>query len=129
VPEEENAVRASQEAAAVDDVGAAIQDGLEELGILPGIVLQVGVLDENDIPPGLGKSGAQGPALAGVALVKEDLDLRRGKLRKDFARPVSRSVIDDDDLLLQPDIDSLDPAEDFLDGVFLVEDGDDDGKF
>jgi hypothetical protein len=129
VPEEEHAVRPAQKTAAVDDVGPAVQDGLEELRILPGIVFQVGVLDKDDIALGVRESRLQRPSLAGVLLVEENLGLRRGEFRKDLARPVGRPVIDDDDLLLQTDVDGLDPAEDFLDRVFLVEDGDDDGKF
>jgi hypothetical protein len=50
VPEEVRALRpAAREARAVDDVGRAALDRLDEPGYLGRVVLQVGVLDDRDL--------------------------------------------------------------------------------
>ena len=56
VPEEEDPVGPPLEAGAVNDVRPAVENGRQELGVFSGVVLKVGVLDEDDVPRGPGKS-------------------------------------------------------------------------
>ncbi len=72
---------AAHEAAAVDDGRAAFQQRFQQQHIVARIVLQVGILDDDDIAGGLLKAGAQRSALAAVDLVEEDLHVRRRSLR------------------------------------------------
>src|SRR5688572_16267254 len=77
VPEEEHAVRhAGEEARAVHHVRATLEDGTDELRELRGVVLEVRVLDDHDVPLRAPEPGAQGGPLALVSLVEdEDVDL------------------------------------------------------
>ena len=43
-------MRLADEARAVDDVGLALDDRLDELRILLGVVFEIGVLDDDDSP-------------------------------------------------------------------------------
>ena len=63
---------APEKAGAEDSVGPAVQYGAYELGIFLGIVLKIGVLDNNDISPDMLKSGSQGRAFSLVFFVKKD---------------------------------------------------------
>ena len=95
-------------------------------GILRGVVLEVGVLDDDDLAGGVPEPGAQRGALALVDLVEDDrqVGVARSHLAEDLAGAVGRAVVDDDDLLA--DRDGADPAEDLVDRLLLVVDRDDD---
>ena len=56
--------RRRQEARAVDDVGAAVEDRREQLRVLGGIELEVGVLDEEDVAGGERQAHADRGALS-----------------------------------------------------------------
>src|SRR5207244_11019369 len=71
--------------------------------------------------PGLGRGAL--PAVAGRQL-KDDVALLCGTLLEQRARPVSRKVVDDDDLLV--DWRRLDAIDQLEDGVTFVEAGNDD---
>ncbi len=93
MPEEEDPVRAAEEAGAVDDVGPAVEDGLEERRVLGGVVLQVGVLDEDDVARRRGESRLEGRPLAHVPRLEEDPDVRglRGGRRRSRVPSVEKS--------------------------------------
>ena len=65
-------MRLADEPRAVDDVGLALDDRLDELRVLRGVVLEVGVLDDDDLAGGVAEPGAQGRPLALVLLVEDD---------------------------------------------------------
>ena len=69
-----HAVRAAVEAVAEDSVGVAFEDGLQQLGIVAGIVFEVGILDKNDFAGGLRQAGADARSLAQVLVVQSELD-------------------------------------------------------
>ena len=71
VREEEAAVPAD-EAAAEDRVGLALDDQVEQVRVLLGAVLEVGVLDDDDVARRLGDPPPHGRALALVPLLQED---------------------------------------------------------
>ena len=48
----------------VDDVGPAVDQRLQDGGVLGGVVLEVGVLDDDELGASLGESSAQRGALA-----------------------------------------------------------------
>ncbi|EAU68603.1 hypothetical protein STIAU_8807 [Stigmatella aurantiaca DW4/3-1] len=75
VPEVEHPARRAGEAAAVDDIRLAIEDGLDDLGDVPRVVLEVRVLDDDDVPGGLGEAAPQGRALALVVRLEEHAHL------------------------------------------------------
>ena len=140
VPEVQDAARGAREAGAVDDVGLALEDRRQELRVVARVVLEVGVLDQHDVPGRLREAPPEGGALAlvGILVVDPDLVLLVGRpeaprLRELGLEPaevvtsaVRGAVVDDDDLL--GDGDRLDALQDLGEREPLVVDGDDDGQ-
>ena len=92
---------AGQEARAVDHVGAVLQERAHQAGVVARVVLQVGVLEDDQVAGGRGDAGADRGALALVLLVLDVADAVRvlgGELAQDLAGAVLRAVVDDDDL-------------------------------
>ena len=80
VPEIQHAVLVrADEAGAEDGVRLAAENGLEQRGVVCGIVFEVGVLDEHDVRRGFADAGSQGSALAMVALVPVQADSLLGR--------------------------------------------------
>ena len=132
-----NAMRAAVEAVAEDGVGVTFEDGLQKLGIVAGIVFQVGVLDEDHFAGGLREAGADACALAHVLLVQRELDGVRAVvaqlslqvgLLQEFAGAVGGEVIDDDEFLVQSDRLIGHLLEQLHHGLPLVKDRNDDGE-
>ena len=71
VPEIVDALRAAEKAGAEDDIGPAVEDRLEQLGIVAGVVSEIGILDKDDFAGGFGEAAAQGGAFALVLRLKE----------------------------------------------------------
>ena len=111
--------------------------GASSIGIVAGIVFEVGVLDEDDFAGGLRQAGADACALALVLVVQRELHgvraiasqyvLEIGLLQK-FAGAVGGEVIDDDDLFAQSDRLAGDLLEELHHGLPFVEDRNDDGE-
>ena len=101
VPEVEDAVRPDrQEPRAVDHVGHALDDRLDQAMVLGGIVFQVGVLDDDDVAGGLGEAGPHGRPFAAVPLVQDDANVFAAVDRRQHVpRAVGAAVVDQDDLL------------------------------
>ena len=85
------------EPAAVDDLGLALQDRLEQLGPVVGVVLEVGVLDEHEIA-----RAASRPVRTAAPLPRSRWVTTRtvesSQRRQDLLGAVGRPVVDDDDL-------------------------------
>ena len=127
MPEAEHAPRPSEEAGAVDHVGSAVTDRLDQLVVILGIVFEVGVLDHDDVASRFFESSAHGRSLAAVVGLVEDPAVRLGGERgEELAGTVGRRVVDDEDLLVEPDC--PDALQAFLDGRAFVVDRDDDGN-
>ena len=99
-------MRGAEEARAVNDVGVAGEDRRDEVRILGGIVLEIGVLDERDVALEVRDGGADRRALALVLRLEDRLQpivvVVRGlgdELANHVRRAVARAVVDDDDLL------------------------------
>ncbi len=104
--EEHGLVRRAQETTAVDDGRVPFDDGLEQRGEVAGVIFQVGILHDHDIAGGFLDSRAHGRALPHVALVQVDGDPRaEGQRGQQLTCTVPGTVIDDDDLLLDDDLD------------------------
>ena len=71
MPEEKDSVRAAEEARPVDRIGLAFQDGLQKEWELPGVVLEIGVLDDHHVAPGVLEARSQRGPLTLVLLVKD----------------------------------------------------------
>jgi hypothetical protein len=140
MPEVQDAAGGAREARAVDDVGLALEDRRQELRIVAGVVLEIRVLDQHDVPGRLREAAPEGGALPLVGLLVVDPDLvllvsspeapRLRELGLEPAEVVPRAVrgaiVDDDDLL--GDGDRLDALQDLGERETLVVDGDDDGQ-
>src|SRR6185437_13174614 len=74
VPEIEHAMGAAVKPVAKHSVGTPVEDGFEQMPVIGRIVLKVRVLHHHHVTSGLGKTGAQGRALAAIALVEVQLD-------------------------------------------------------
>ena len=66
MPEEANAMGASQKTRTEDRIRLTGQQRLEQSRIIRGIVFKVGVLNDDIVADGLGDGGARGRALAPV---------------------------------------------------------------
>ncbi len=114
----------AQEAGAVHRVGLALEDGLEEQGELPGIVLQVRILDDDHVARGVLESGAEGRALPPIPLVEDQgVDEVAIQLLQELPGAVGAPVVHRDDL--QPERHVADAAKQVLHGPELVVDGHD----
>jgi hypothetical protein len=99
-------VRAAVEAVAEHDVGLVLEDGLEQQGVVARIVLEVGVLDEDDVAGHVSQPGADGGALALVTLVDDQLHLvRHGgeEVLQHATRVIGGRVVHHHELLAEPD--------------------------
>ena len=123
VREQEHAV-APEKPRAVDDVGVALANQLDELRIFFGRVLEVGVLNDHQIAGHRREPAPQRRAFAGVGLVQQREAERRLQRVQDLARAVGRSIVDDDELDAHRDGEHA--PDDFLDRGTLVEHGHDD---
>jgi hypothetical protein len=140
VPEVEDPPGRAGEAGAVHDVGPPLEDGGEELRIVPRVVLEIRVLHQHDVAGRLGEAAPERRALALVGVLVEHADLvllvgrseapRLGELGLQPAEIVAGAVlgaiVDDDDLLRNRR--RLDALEDLREREPLVVDGDDDGE-
>ncbi len=102
MPEKQNTfLFAPHEPRTIDDIGFPVQDGLKKLRIFSGVVLQVGVLDQNDIARCRGEAGAQGGSLALVhRMIHHPKSIAFEIPLQDLRGPIARAIIYDDDLLL-----------------------------
>src|SRR6266481_5854782 len=144
MPEIVHALRAAEKAGAEDDIGATVEDGLEQLGIIAGVVFEIGILDEDDFAGGFGEAAAEGGAFALVLRLKEKAEIAQlygiiavmggdecvaaglpsSKPFEDLTGAVGGAVVYDENFLANGGFD--DAAEDFVDrGLFVVY-GDDD---
>src|SRR5436305_9945209 len=132
MPEIQNAMLSSMKAVAEDNVGAAGEHGGEQDGVILGVVLEVGVLHQDEITRDLRHPGADRVALAVVFFMQQDanatsaLTLDGGQK---FARAVRRKIVNDDDLFFERNGDSGNRLDDVLDRVALIEDWNDDREF
>ena len=71
---EDAAALAGQEARAVDDVGAVLQEGADQARIVARVVLEVGVLEQDEVAGRLGDAAADGRPLPLVLPLLEQAD-------------------------------------------------------
>jgi hypothetical protein len=118
VREEKHTV-AAEEPRAVDDIGAALADQLDQLGKLLGRVLEIGVLDDDQVARDLLEAAPQRRSFAAVLGLENQLELQLlGKARQDVARAVLRPVVNDDQL--DPDRNGDHTPDDLFDRLPLV---------
>src|SRR5450631_1913825 len=128
MPEEQDTpVFSGDKTGTKDNIGLAIQNRLDQLGILGGVIFQVCVLDNNDIPGYMPKPASQGRSLAHIAVVQYYPGGVISQALEDLATSISGTVIDEDDLFL--DIYSPDTFINFTNGGLLIIDRDNDGEF
>ncbi len=120
MPEVQHATRPALEPGSVDRIGLAPPDGQEQRRQVRGIVLQVGVLHDDDVAGCRRDAAADGGALP-LVLVVVDHAVHESLFRQaieDFAGAVGGGVVDDDDL--EPQGDRADAAQRDFDGREFV---------
>src|SRR5579884_1527258 len=127
VPEIEHAMRLADETRTVNHVGAIFQNRLQKPRIFVGIVLQVGVLNENHVAGGFLEAASQSGAFALIGGLIKNADFTAFELSENAARVVRTAVIDNDDLFRNRN--RLHTLNYFVDPAFFVVDGDDHGHF
>ena len=75
MPEEQDAVRASEESRPVNHICLSTFDGLDKLVEVVRVVFEVGVLNDHDPAPRLLEAAAEGGAFALVPFLKENPDI------------------------------------------------------
>jgi hypothetical protein len=129
MPEIEYAVGAAVKTVSEYYVGIAFENGFEQLGIIAGIVLEIGILNEDDVSRGVLESGTQRSALTPIAVVHHQLNAAaESGLRSPYqivqqlARSIIGKVIDNHELVLERGL-GLEYAR-YADRnrVFLIED-------
>ena len=129
MPEKMHAPMPGDEPRAVDDVGLAGEERLQQHVVLRRVVFQVGVLDDQELACRLLNAPAYRRPLALVVRLLEQPDHVRvtgSQRRQDLGRAVGRAVIDHDNLLRH--VDGDDTSDELTNGVALVVDRNDDRK-
>jgi hypothetical protein len=100
VPEEVDAVGAAHESRAVHGVRPPLEDRLEQLRKLEGIVFEVGVLNRDHVSRCRLETRPERCTLSAIPHVEDETvdHARLLELREQLVAPVRRAVIDDDDL-------------------------------
>ena len=133
MPIVEHAVRLSEKAGAEDHIGPAIEQRCEELGILPGVVFEIGILHDHDVAGGGGEACPQRGPLAGIPLMQAEREVgpRGDMLGEPLPCAIRRAVVHDDDLHRQPVRQRCgpDPLDDLREQRAFVVDRDDDTQF
>ena len=103
----------------VDDIGAAFCKWTEQLRIILGIVLEIGILDQNIFAPSIGKGSSNGGSLAVVPFVKYDSNVAGCRQRLQLlASAIGRAIVDDNNFFFHGR--SLDRLQQFLQVSDLV---------
>src|SRR5262249_41497370 len=92
MPVVEYSVALADEPRAEDDIGLIVDDRLDELGILLGLVFEIGVLDDHDVTGGISKAGPKRSALALISFLVDDSQIGIAglfELAEDFSCAVS----------------------------------------
>ena len=129
VPEVEDAVGAAVKSVAEHHVRLALEDGLEQDRVVARVVLEVGVLDDDDVPARLGQTRADRRALAAVDGVPDEAEAL-GARRTSFSTMAAVSSFEASSTTMISRARSsgrgVDPRDDLRDGVLLVVGGHDD---
>src|SRR5262249_54625190 len=124
-----HAVSRREKPGAVDDAGVAAEDGLQQPPVLLGIQFEIGILDQDDLPRRESKTQADCRPLSEVdfAVIGPNPRIAGPLTAIDRGtRAVARSVVGDDDLLLDvAEIDGAYPFDELADRLLLVVDRDD----
>src|SRR5207253_5200070 len=95
MPEVKHAMRSAEKATAEDSIRAAIENRPQQFGQLGRIVLEVGILNDNDVAGCLLNSSAHGCALALIVRLQNQAvdDAMVREFLQHVARAVCRAVI------------------------------------
>src|SRR5258706_2228707 len=130
MPEIQDAMRrAAQEARAKNYVCLALDQRLEHERILRRIVLQIGILNNDEVSRGFLNAATKRCSLAHVMRLKNDADLRILSLQlgQYLARAILRAVVHADEFDLDRNAENL--VHHLAERVALVKYRHDDGKF
>ena len=105
--------------------------GWSSSGIFARVVLEVGVLDDDDIAGGLAKAAGHGGALALILRLQQHAHaVVPVEVGQDRPRPIPRPVVHDDEFFLDvAEINGEDSSDDLPDRRLLVVAGHHDGQF
>ena len=75
MPEHQHTPWGAEESRPVDDIGCSVENRFNQLRIFPGMVLQIGILDDDDLARGFLESGAQRCPLSHILGLIADANL------------------------------------------------------
>jgi hypothetical protein len=104
----------------VDHLESPGPRGREQFRDVGGVVFEIGVLGDHELPGRVEQGGSDRRPLAPIGVVPEDRDPIAVTL-EDRRRAVGRRVIDDDDLRFRPDVGRQDAIEQRGDRALFVE--------
>ena len=100
MPEIENAngAGATAEPRAIHYIRLAFEDGLDQPAVFGGVVLQIGILNDDNLRGGVREAGTQRRAFASVDLMAEELDAQIGfgNRLQDLSCSILRAIVHDD---------------------------------
>src|ERR1700728_1722820 len=119
MPEVMHSLRAAQKARTVNDVGASVKHRFQQPWVVLRVVLQVGILNQDDVSNSGLKSRSQSRSFSPIPVLKQKMDvlqreerlaiqhndvglvlrLSLRKLLQQGPRAIGRAIIDDDYLL------------------------------
>ncbi len=126
VPEIQDAMAAwrAEKARSVHDVSFALEDGLQQQCVFARVVLEVGVLNDQNVSGRIAYSARDGRPFAHVLRLQQHahavLPVHR---RENVSRAVGGPVVHDDELFVYRKVNSQNAGDDFADGGPLVEAG------
>src|SRR6266436_3134150 len=96
MPKIKNLALLADEAGAEDDIGPALENGLEQTRVISRIVFEVGVLENRDVARHFGNGAADGGSFSSIARLAEEADLRMliGEALGDLPTGVGGMVVD-----------------------------------
>src|SRR5436309_8936203 len=100
MPIVEDPVAFAAKSGAINHVGLVLENRLDEKGVFGGVVLQVGILDQDHVARRLLESGPEGSSFAAVYRLVEDPHPGPClQLVEDLTGPVGAAIVDDQDFL------------------------------
>src|SRR5580658_1881970 len=115
-------------AGTINDIRRPVQDGCQDGFVVGGVIFQVRILNNHDIPRGVGNGGPDGSALTPVFIVLENFAAGDLQGFQELGSFVGRAVVHNDDLPFEPQqFNGLNFFQELEKGFFLVVDGNNDG--
>src|SRR3954453_6624525 len=98
-----------------------VQNRLNQRGYIPRIILQVGVLNDDNLSGNVPDGGPQGCAFASIAFVAKDANRLTAEISNQVRRAVGPAIENDNDLITQNNKRVLQPVDQCRDSPRFIE--------